>query len=294
MHYAVDCNYIESALALINEGGDIYLTDKDGISPMDLASSLEMEAVLKNASKESSGFSSFVNPFNEPFGTGEGTTYLISDLGDDRCSLGETFSQALRQSNKPSTLDLKEIFIWLEAIHLEEYYELMIDAGYDNSIAMMQQMKGPMPIQEKDLADIGISKIGHRKRILWKLSENIQDRHKRKKSIGIFKCCGQIRDGTGAVINVPDLALVLDELGIESYLKYFIQSGYENYEILIAQFSSSYGMNKEILLNEVSLNDQKVARKFLNRLASDVVIYKQPEILYEEGKIGPCELCAIL
>ena len=294
LHYAVDCNYIESALALVNEGGDIYLQDKDGISPFDLASSLEMEAVLKSASKRSSEFSSFVNPFNELGGAGEGTTYLISDLGDDRYSLGETHPQALILSNKNNTLDLKEIFIWLETIKLEQYYEMMIDAGYDNSVAMMHQMKGPMPIIEQDLAEIGIDKVGHRKRILWKLEESLSDQHKRKKSVGVFKCCGHIRDGTGAVINVPELSMVLQEIGIESCLKYFIQSGYDSYEILIAQFSSPYGLTKEILSSEVNLTEPRLVRKFLNRLTSDVIIYKQPDILFEEGKVGPCELCAIL
>lgn len=249
---------------------------------------------MKLSCERSSSISSFVNPFNEPEGTGEGTVYLISDLGDDRCSMTETNPQVVLSSTKSPTLDLKDLFTWLEAIKLEQYYELLVDAGYDNSIAMMQQMRGPMPITESDLSMIGIHKPGHRKRILWKLEDSLPEKHNRKKSFGVFKCCGQIRDGTGALTNVPDLSQVLRDLNLSHLLSNFQNSGHDNYEILISQFPSSYGLSKSLLESDLGISDSKSVRRLLTRLSNDVITFKPPELVYEEGRISACELCVIL
>ena len=164
LHYAVDCNFVDCALLMLAEGGDPYIKDIDNKTSFDLAISPEIEALLRNSYKRSSSLSSFINPFNNNEGAGEGTTYLISDLGDEKCSLSEM--ETYLRKNWPRPSNVHELFVWLEGIHLEELYDTLADAGYDNSLAMISQMKGPMPITEKNLQEIGISKSGHRKRIL--------------------------------------------------------------------------------------------------------------------------------
>lgn len=54
---------------------------------------------------------------------------------------------------------------------MPELYEIMVDAGYDDVQSMTSQMLTPMPITEKHLTSIGITKAGHRKRIIMKLEE---------------------------------------------------------------------------------------------------------------------------
>lgn len=291
LHYAVDCNYVDCAIAMMAEGADPSIKDKEGLTAYELAPSLEVEALLKHFFKRSSSISSFINPFNDLGGTGEGTTYLISDLGDDKGSITDT--QYIKHSAKPSNIEIKEIYIWLESIKLEELYETLVDAGYDNSLAMTQQMKGPMPITETDLQQIGVNKPGHRKRILWKLEEDHHDRHKRQKSSSILRCCGQIRDGTGAIVNIPNLLQMLKEANAEDYFENFLQAGYENYDIILAQFSSKYGITKDILANEIGIREARLCRKILSKISNDVLIYKPPEISYEEGKFSACELCIV-
>jgi hypothetical protein len=249
---------------------------------------------MKLSCERSSSVSSFVNPFNEGVLAGEETVYLISDLGDEKCSMTETNPQVLPFSNKSQSLDLKDLFLWLESIKLEEYYEVLVEAGYDNSLAMTQQMKGPMPIQDSDLSAIGIRKPGHRRRILWKLEEDLPEKHGRKKSFGLFRCCGHIKDGTGAITSVPELSQVLADVGLSSYLEMFQRTGYESYEIIIAQSSSKFAITKEVMTSEIGIKDLRSVRKFLARVTSDAVTFKQPEILYEEGKIGACEFCVVL
>ena len=165
---------------MILKGADPYIKDIDNNSALDLASNPEIETMLRNSYKRESNLSDFINPFIEFGEAGERTTYLISDLGDDKSSV--TDAEKPRLSRRFSNTDLKEVYGWLQSIHLEELYEILTDAGYDNSLAMMQQMKGPMPITEHDLLAIGVNKSGHRKRILWKLEQDVSQKHKRIKS----------------------------------------------------------------------------------------------------------------
>lgn len=293
MHYAIDCNFLECALAMISEGADLYLKDCTGTSAIEMALSPEIENLLKNSYKRNSSISSFVNPFNDLGGTGEGTTYVISDLGDEKISVCDLETFPPKHSSKPSA-ELKEIFTWLEGIHLEELYEILVEAGYDNSYAMMQQMKGPMPITENDLYEIGVAKAGHRRRILWKLEQDPSTRHIRHVSNGLLKCCSQIRDGTGGIINVPSLLQVFKDIGLDQHLHLMDANGYDNYEILVSQFNSKYALNKEILMKEIGIFDEKAVKKILNRLSSDAAVYKQFDMNFDEGKITACELCNII
>ena len=279
---------------MIAEGGDIFIKDAEGTSAVDLASSPEIEILLQNSYKRHSSIYSFVNPFNELGGTGEGTTYVISDLGDEKISMCDLENYLPKHSAKPSGVELKEIFAWLESIHLEELYEVLAEAGYDNSFAMSQQMRGPMPITEADLVAIGIGKAGHRRRILWKLEQEEVQKHKRGPSNGVLRCCSQIRDGTGGIVSIPCLKQVLSEIDLDEYLGSFLDSGYDNYEILVGQFNTKYGINNQILAKEVGVKEARAIKKILNRLANDVMVYKQPGVIFDEGKLTACELCNII
>jgi hypothetical protein len=292
LHFAVDCNFVQCALMMIGEGGDVFVRDLEGKNVLEMAASLEVEAVLKQALQRESSVASFVNPFSE-VDAAEGTTYLISDLGDDRFSMTETHTQMPRPSAKASG-DLKEIFSWLERIHLEQLYEILVEAGYDNSVAMAMQMSGPMPITEQDLCAIGITKPGHRKRILWKLEEDNQEKPRILQNSSIFRCCGQIRDGTGALVNMPNLIQILKEVNAEQFYTKFCEAGYEDYESIVALFSSKYAITSEELVNEVGIRENRVVKRVMNRISNDAGVYKQPGIVFDEGKVEACDLCIII
>ena len=277
----------------MHEGADPFIKDNEGNNAFDLASSLEVEELLKSWNKRNPSISSFVSPFNEIGGTGEGTTYIISDLGDEKYVGCDFDTNIQKHSSKGSNIELKEIYVWLENIHLEELYEILVDAGYDNSFAMVQQMKGPMPITESNLYDIGITRPGHCKRILWKLEQEINQKHGRHPSVGILKCCGQLRDGTGGMFNIPNLHQMLIEIDCVEFFDMLVEAGYDNYEIILNQFRSKYGITKEILLTEVGMQKIKPIKKILNRINNDLLIYKQHDILFDEGKVSACEFCNI-
>lgn len=57
-------------------------------------------------------------------------------------------------STKSPTPYFKDQFIWLETTKLEQYNETLVDARYDNSIAMIQHMRWPILIIESDLSII--------------------------------------------------------------------------------------------------------------------------------------------
>ena len=101
--------------------------------------------------------------------------------------------------------------MWLEKNHLEEYYEVLVDAGYDDIQVMIQQMNGPMPIVDKNLREIGIIKPGHRRYLLIKLEQEaglsnkfMLKKHRREMSNGILQCCVNA-NGTRNMFNPPSL-----------------------------------------------------------------------------------------
>jgi len=55
---------------------------------------------------------------------------------------------------------------WLKSIKLEEIYDTLLAAGYDDIEMMSEQMKSHMPITVETLEGIGVQKPGHRARVL--------------------------------------------------------------------------------------------------------------------------------
>jgi SAM domain (Sterile alpha motif) len=239
----------------------------------------------ENSCNRVSSVSSFINPF-VCSGTDECTNYLISELGDEKDCID--YASIGKFNEKPV---LKEIYSWLETIHLEELYEVLAEAGYDNSDAMVQQMKGPMPITDSDLVNIGVQRPGHRQRILWKLTQAVLGSPKKPSSM--LKCCNQVRDGTGGLMTVPFLLQVLTDLNLEAHYNGFIQSGYDDYESLLSQSRSGFEITGAILKNEIGMN-KKSTEKFLNRVSKDILVYKLGDIVYDEPKITACEMCLII
>ncbi|OMJ87941.1 hypothetical protein SteCoe_10271 [Stentor coeruleus] len=73
-------------------------------------------------------------------------------------------------SNPKSNLNLND---WLASLHLEYLYKNFLNCGFDDMDQIMCVMNSSFPITDEMLEnDIGISKIGHRHRILSKLNND--------------------------------------------------------------------------------------------------------------------------
>lgn len=214
--------------------------------------------------------------------------------------LFDTFGVEKMQRVKPS-YHIKPIFNWLKEIGLEEVYELMCEAGYDDVKTMVNQMLGPLPITDDDLKESGIAKPGHRLRILLKLEQDagIIPKLKLKKNIetgGFLQCCLLANNATR---NLAYNSLIdwLENLGLGSSYTLFVQSGFDNYESLVFVMASSRPFNSKYLEEIVGIKNKESRSKILKRLEKDLEKYYNPmnsvNISFDEPKSVACESCFV-
>ena len=85
------------------------------------------------------------------------------------------------------------LYQFLHGIHLDEYFQLFVDSGFNSAELLFMQMASKNPITENILKnDIGINKIGHLQRIMISLKEETKKyvdnlRKKSEKSNGKYK-----------------------------------------------------------------------------------------------------------
>ena len=80
------------------------------------------------------------------------------------------------------------LYLFLERISLEEYFQIFVDNGYNSAELLFMQMISKNPITEDILkSDLGINKIGHLQRIMISLNEeskkyinNLENKSKKK------------------------------------------------------------------------------------------------------------------
>lgn len=98
---------------------------------------------------------------------------------------------------------LKPLYDWLWRINLPQVYEILIAAGYDDITVMKQHMTSALPMTNETLESIGITRVGHRMKLLLKLKEEagLLPRYSlRKKGTAhsLFQCCVEPNNATGA------------------------------------------------------------------------------------------------
>jgi Ankyrin repeats (3 copies)/SAM domain (Sterile alpha motif) len=72
-----------------------------------------------------------------------------------------------------STISLRQ---WLGLLKLQELEKNFIDSGFDDYFYLLSQMKSRYPISDQLLETIGITKPGHKSRIIGNLTEEIKDK----------------------------------------------------------------------------------------------------------------------
>lgn len=82
-----------------------------------------------------------------------------------------------------------ELYNWLNKIKMPELYSLLIAAGYDDLSQLTYQMTTSMPITEQSLLEIGVSKQGNRKRLLFALDNLISKENVKNPHTSSFNCC---------------------------------------------------------------------------------------------------------
>lgn len=282
-------------------GADTSLRDKQGKNALDLCVYPELTVVLQEHSRTS------VELFSNPSPIGELTTYIVNEFEEKefpnvamplRCSLVSPVTE-----KSSISCQLFPIYNWLEKIHLEDYYEILVDAGYDDIQVMVQQMNGPMPISDKNLKEIGITKPGHRRYLLIKLEEEaglsgkiFLKKHSREKSTGILHCC-VVANGTRNLFSPPSLMEWLDDMNLGNLYALFIETGYDSYDFLVDIQNSLHPLTSKQLESEVKITSHKERLAILNRLEQDINAHYQEnesvKIVFDEPRRIVCESCSV-
>jgi hypothetical protein len=282
---------------MLKAGADFTLKDKQGKNARDLSTNVEITRILDEFSRELDDEVS-ASPI------GEVTTYFVSETSEYirknetspniplRCSVVSPITE-----KSSLAYQLYPIFYWLEKYHLEDYYEVLVEAGYEDVHIMVNQMKSPLPISDKTLRDIGVCRPGHRRLILIKLEEELTGVKKvfpsKSRNSALFQCC-ELSSSTRN-FSIPKLMEWLEELDLSHLYALFLESGYDSYETLLEIQSSSRPLTNRQLELEVKIKDQKARSQILSRLASDQKHYfDSPSFLFDEPKRVVCESCMIV
>jgi hypothetical protein len=173
------------------------------------------------------------------------------------------------------------LFDWLSENGLGELFDVLVDSGYDDHIVMARQMLTTMPIKMKNLAEIGVFKTGHQRRLLFCLEEEGKNRKMVKRD--------SFRTGF-----IPGIKEVLKDIGMSCYLKNFVEAGYDDYSTIVRMNFSKWALNEEIIKNELKIYDFHEIQKFLRKVQQDSSGKVETGILFEEPRNVACSKCFLM
>ena len=195
----------------------------------------------------------------------------------------------------------QRLFNWLTNLKLESCYRDLLEAGYDDLDQMVTQMTSSLPISQDFLQRIGISKPGHRLRLLAALElESGSGRRSRRKTESLGQCMApQPMPGSFAFTTLKEW---LAEMDLESLAAVLAAQGFEDLELLLMQMNSNYPITSDIL-EEAGVTSETQRNQLLERLERDSVGVEQyrkyipmaPGLEIErEGRHVTCQGCALM
>ena len=161
-----------------------------------------------------------------------------------------------------------ELYVWLCRRKLEQVYNLMVDAGYDDLKQIKMQMQSIMPIAESSLVDIGIQKQGLRKRLLLELSELDLTAQQGFGGGKIFKCCHPEVSGNVFIANCPSLEFWLESLNLKELYLNFVGNGYEELDQILKLMNSPWEITAEDLA-QIGIDKPGYRHRILSKLKED-------------------------
>ena len=306
LHYAVDCGYIDCVRVMMDYEADPFIQDKYNKNAFDFTNDSDMLIVLSHKPNNSEKKSlekekniSFVSSDNSELGPEdlylERTSYSQQMLhGIIKTIKNESTGLSSSKSTKQNKFELKPIYDWLEKVGLNEYYELIVSAGFDSLDKLVKDHESGYKIFLSQ-----IQKPGHRRRLMFRVFEEIKNMNIVKvshKTSSVFKCCGGPDTGTQAFYNFPNLKDWLVGISLEAYYLNFVEAGFEDYESLMMMMNTSFAIDAFVLENEVKIKSNKDAKKILNRLEADNFHYfsrKSLQVNFDEPKSVACESCCV-
>ena len=180
-----------------------------------------------------------------------------------------------------------ELYLWLCKRRLEQSYNLLVSAGYDDLTQIKIQMESKMPINETALKEIGISKPGLRKRLM--LAFDSLRTGELPKKLGIFNCCTSDLTSNSFLVNTTGLDKWLEKLSLKDLLCLFEENGYEELDQVLRLMNTQWEITVDDLA-EIGINKPGYRHRILAKLKEDSIGYVNPAIKPEKKN----ESCRII
>lgn len=193
------------------------------------------------------------------------------------------------------------LFTWLKKLRLESICEQLIESGYDDLDLLQGQMRSELPLTLSHLQEIGISKPGHRVRLMAGLEEAVNglaEEGKEQESGFSLSLCTVSQAVNGFVL-LPSLQQWLDDLKLKHIYPNFVESGYDDLEHLIALSHTQYPVTDQVLKSDIHVCKLGHRHRLLFKLKQDCGKARRMAAdcglsLEREEKGAACELCQLM
>ncbi|CAG9332914.1 unnamed protein product [Blepharisma stoltei] len=309
LHIAAENGHLEIIKLLLSHGANPDIKDKQGNTPSSLAKIQKIQQILDDWSEnveydantglcairearsseedisslpslqcQSSLASIAMSPTNKVYSSPPTpfSKYLKS-CGTADTTLGANQKSISQPGSREISILVKEndkLYEFLINIKLDIYFSNLVNAGFDDFDSLINQMSTPLPLTAEMLKNIGISKPGHQKRLLFMLEkaknspEEFLNNSYVNESIIIestfWKCC------IFPKIEHNDLTLkeILESLGLGNLYEKFYEAGYDELEFLVEQMKSKFIINEKLLKDEIGIEGVKDRKKIMGKLKS--------------------------
>lgn len=289
---------------MIKSGADAYISDKNSKTAFDMTKDSLILVALSNKPPVDKPENNYIEETIEEkndedesleFGTLD-KMYSDEKLKDLNKVQISSIATCNRTTNH-GKYELLPIYDWLEQYSLERYYEQFASAGYSTIEKILADIDGV-----KSTISSYIIKPGHKDRLIFRLTEEdvkktVKIKHNKSKS-SFLRCCGTNGNNNEGIFYTPDLKKWLSDLHMEVYFKNFVEAGYDDLESLILMADTPFGLNKEKLIRDVKLLNEKHILKVLRKLDTDYLnTYSRNSvgrISFDEPKSVACDSCTVI
>ena len=206
-----------------------------------------------------------------------------------------------------NSLKFSKIFEFIAEINLpKEYANNLIDNGFDDLDVLIYQAKHGIALTYENLRDIGIKKPGERIKMLIHLEEISEN-------FNFFIPKNIFMDEFDKKNNYNSLKIFLEKIGMNKFLKNFLENGIYNAELLYIQMATKQPLIDNILINDLDINRKdaktiiiklkEISKNYINKIKimnkrnireiRDVNINNKSFIYEENNKNKSCDMCIL-
>lgn len=310
LHYAADCGYTACVQLLLDKQADVLLMDKQGKTAVELAQTEAVRQLLVSSVQGELGSFSLYSrdtPVIETFGKVDSAQSSVRTAPLARTGGAEPDAEKSISRSKRSEAHLQVLRLWLEKHNLLPIYELLINSGYDDLDALIEQMRSPLPLSEENLKEAGVDKPGYRARLMMKLEEEAGLYPKRSRRRGasptsagsLFSCCTVPGNATIGLSSDSPLREWLLQMKLEHLYGLFVDAGYEDYEALLAQMAWRVPITDAILERDIGIDKPGHRSRILSKLQDETQGQPHPPTgepvlsMENEGMLAACAICTV-